>query len=87
MSDLDRYIRNLDQAFDIARRNAQQAADTHNETLSLTCSNCGEAAVPGLPCWACGNDAAAPDDSWLILRSDEFGYTLVPIGAQRTTVI
>jgi hypothetical protein len=85
MSDeLDRYINDINEAFAIAKKRAEQAATAHNSRLKLTCEYCDEATyVPGLKCWRCGWQATIPDGAWFVVRDDEWGYSLLPIGTRK----
>lgn len=82
--DLDRYLRDLNEAFMIAKGQAEAAAQAHNCMLQLTCPECDEDSyVPGLRCVTCGHEEPI-DRAWRIVRGDEFGWVLIPLSSQRT---
>lgn len=78
------YIEQMDQAFCIAKERATQEADRRNSKLSLRCDRCtSDSYVPGLECCDCGFIST---NSWIVVRSDDWGYCLVPLAAQRTVL-
>lgn len=83
MSDaLDQYIAALDEAFGIAKRNAQAAAEEHNRHLPTSCPHCSEPVfIAGLPCMTCGE--VDRDNGTLVVQDTDLGYALVRLGQAR----
>lgn len=81
MSDeIDAYLRDLHDAFELARAAAKAAADEHNARLPRTCPTCSEPEryVHGLPCGCCG--AKEDENGWQIVVPTEFGFAIHVLG-------
>lgn len=82
MDELDRYLAEMTEAFTLARRNAEIAAEEHNRHLPTSCPQCSEPNfICGLPCLTCG--AIEEERGYLVVQDTEHGYALVRLGRAR----